>query len=145
MATTSPRFRFALLLVAALPAAAHARGGEQWFAAWATSHGSRQTTPAVSGTTVRQFVRPTISGSALRVRVENTLGLAPVVFSGASVGVAATGAAVVPGSIRSLTFGGGAGLTLGPGEGATSDPVSFHVEAFDLSLFENQADWSSGP
>ncbi len=130
MTTTFPRFRIALLLVAALPAAAHARGGERWFAAWATSHGSRQTSPAVSGTTVRQIVRPTISGSALRVRVENTLGLAPVVFSGASVGVAATGAAVVPGSIRPLTFGGGAGLTLGPGEGVTSDPVSFHVEAF---------------
>jgi lysophospholipase L1-like esterase len=37
---------------------------------------------------------------------------------------------VVLGSNTQLTFGGSAGLTLAPGEGAYSDPVRFHVVAF---------------
>jgi lysophospholipase L1-like esterase len=136
---TRPRLTIAVaLLVAAtlgLNTPAHARGGEQWFTAWAVSHGSRQTTPAVSATTVRMIVRPTISGSHLRVKLENTMGEAPVVFSAAYIGVADSGAAVVPGSNRQLTFGAEPGLTLAPGEGAYSDPVAFHVVAFqELSL-----------
>jgi hypothetical protein len=91
----------------------------------------RLTTPEVSGSTVRMLVRPTIAGSHLRVKVENTMGQAEVVFSAAYIGVSDSGAAVVPGSNRQLTFGGQAGLTLAPGEGAYSDPVRFHVRAFE--------------
>jgi len=75
-------------------------------------------------------VRPTISGHQVRVKVENTLGQAPVVFSAAYIGVVSTGAALVPGSNKRLTFAGQAGLTLAPGAGAYSDPVRFDVEAF---------------
>lgn len=136
--TWSPLAIAIALLVAlalGLNTSAHARGGQQWFSAWAVSHGSRQTTPAVSGTTVRMIVRPTISGSHLRVKLENTMGEAPVVFSGAYIGVAGAGAAVVRGSNRQLTFGGNSGLALARGAGAYSDPVAFHVTAFqELSL-----------
>jgi len=106
----------------------HDRG--KWFSAWTVSHGARQTTPALSGTTVRMIVRPTISGNHLRVKFENTLGQTPVVFSAAYIGVLDSGAAVVGGSNKRLTFGGQPGLTLAPGAGAYSDPVRFGVEAF---------------
>jgi lysophospholipase L1-like esterase len=119
-----------LIVVLLAPAAAEARGGQQWFSAWTVSHNTRVTTPALSGSTVRMIVRPTISGSALRVKLENTLGQTPVVFSAAYVGVVDSGAALVPGSNTQLTFGGSAGLTLAPGAGAYSDPVAFHVLAF---------------
>jgi lysophospholipase L1-like esterase len=102
-----------------------------WFSAWTTSHGARQTTPAMSGRTVRMILRPTISGNKLRVKLENTMGEAPVIFSGAYIGAAGSGAAVVPRSNKQLTFDKQDGLTLGPGEGAYSDPVHFHVEAFE--------------
>jgi lysophospholipase L1-like esterase len=124
-----------LIVVLLAPAAAEARGGQQWFSAWTVSHGMRQTIPALSGSSVRMIVRPTISGNTVRVKLENTLGQAPVVFSAAYIGVTDTGAAVVPGSNTQLTFDGGAGLNLAPGEGAYSDPVKFHVAAFEkLSL-----------
>jgi lysophospholipase L1-like esterase len=124
-----------LIAVLLAPAAAEARGGQQWFSAWTVSHGMRQTNPALSNSSVRMIVRPTISGNQLRVKLENTMGEAPVVFLAAYIGLTDTGAAVVPGSNTQLTFRGSAGLTLGPGEGAYSDPVRFHVVAFEkLSL-----------
>ena len=119
-----------LLAVLFAPWAAQARGGEDWFSAWSVSHGLRLTTPVVSGTTVRMVVRPTVSGNQLRVKLENTMGTAPVAFSAAHIGVRAPGAAVLPGTNQQLKFGGAAGLTLGAGEGAYSDPIKFHVRAF---------------
>jgi lysophospholipase L1-like esterase len=109
---------------------ADARGGQQWFTAWAVAHNTRLAMPALSGSTVRMIVRPTIAGSHVRVKLENTLGQAAVVFSGAYIGVVDSGAALVAGSNTPLTFNGRAGLTLAPGEGAYSDPVPFHVVAF---------------
>jgi lysophospholipase L1-like esterase len=124
-----------LIAVLLAPAAAEARGGQQWFSAWTVSHGMRQTNLALSNSSVRMIVRPTISGNQLRVKLENTMGEAPVVFLAAYIGLTDTGAAVVPGSNTQLTFRGSAGLTLAPGEGAYSDPVRFHVVAFEkLSL-----------
>jgi len=77
------------------------------------------------------ILMPNIPGNALRVKLENTMGEAPVVFSGAFIGVAGDGAAVRQDSITRLTFDGKPGLTLAPGQGAYSDPVSFNVKAFE--------------
>ena len=100
-----------------------------WFTAWAMSHNARET-PALSGRTVRMVLTPNVAGDAVRVKLENTMGEAPVVFSGAYIGIAGAGAAVDARSIVRLTFAGNAGLTLAPGQGAYSDPVPFAVQAF---------------
>lgn len=76
------------------------------------------------------IVRPTVSGNEIRVKIENTHGLAPVNFSGAFIGVAGTGAAVVARTNTPMTFNGKAGVILVPGEGIMSDPVDFPVQAF---------------
>lgn len=132
----------ALLLAASALAgpAARADGAEggKWFTAWSISIGHRMGpafgganfAPDVSNSALRMVVRPSIAGNAVRVRLENTQAQTPVTFSGAHVGVLASGAALVPGSSRRLTFGGQAGLTLAAGQGAWSDPVEFRVEAF---------------
>ena len=106
-----------------------ARGGEEWFSAWTVSHNVPATGPALSSSTVRMIVRPTISGNELRVKLENTVSTTPVSFAAAYVGVLDSGADIVPGTNRQLSFGGSSALTLGPGEGAWSDPVKFHVKA----------------
>jgi lysophospholipase L1-like esterase len=127
------RLRFATLLLALLAASAgYARGGDRWFSAWTVSHGARQVPAGVplSGSSFRMIVRPTISGEHVRVKLENTLGTAPVTFSSAYVGVLGSGAALVPGSNVRLTFAGSPSLTLAPGAGAYSDPVSFKATAF---------------
>ncbi len=119
------------LLVALTGCATGPKGGEKdWYTAWAAAHNARATTPAMSGRTVRMILRPNIPGNAVRVKLENTMGEAPVVFSGAFIGVAGEGAAVRQESITRLTFAGEPGLTLAPGQGAYSDPVSFDVKAF---------------
>lgn len=106
-------------------------GEKDWYTAWATAHNARATTPAMSGRTVRMILLPNIPGNAVRVKLENTMGEAPVVFSGAFIGVAGEGAAVRPDSTARLTFGGQPGLTLAPGQGAWSDPLAFNAKAFE--------------
>jgi lysophospholipase L1-like esterase len=110
---------------------ADARAGQQWFAAWTVSHGARLTAPILTGESVRMIIRPTISGNAVRVKLENTLGQFPVTFSAAYIGQLQAGAALVLGSNMPLIFSGFPDLTLAPGAGAWSDPVNFHVAAFE--------------
>jgi lysophospholipase L1-like esterase len=83
----------------------------------------------MNDSTVRMMVRPSVSGETLKIKLENTVGMAPVTFSGAFIGEAAGGGAVVAGTNRRLTFGGRPDLTLAPGAGAWSDPLPFAVQA----------------
>jgi lysophospholipase L1-like esterase len=120
-----------LLAVVLAPANAFAQGQARWLSAWTVSQNTRQTMPDLSNSTVRMFVRPTISGTSVRIKLENTLGEMPVSFSSAFVGLADTGASVVAGTNKQLTFGGRADLALAPGAGAWSDPVALDVKAFE--------------
>jgi lysophospholipase L1-like esterase len=99
-----------------------------WYSAWAMSHNAR-VVANMGGRTVRQLLTPSIAGTAVRVKIENTMGEAPVTFSGASIGLTTHGAAVVEGSLKRLTFGGQPGITLAPGAGAYSDPVPLKFAA----------------
>jgi lysophospholipase L1-like esterase len=98
-----------------------------WFSAWGAPQHARETPEGMSGSTVRMILVPSVGGTAVKVKLENTVGMAAVTFSGAYLGVAAVGAAVVPGSSKRLTFAGAHDLTLGPGVGAWSDPVPLDV------------------
>jgi hypothetical protein len=120
-----------LLITLAGCATSQKVGEKDWFTAWAMSHNARATTPAMSGRSVRMILMPSISGNSVRVKLENTMGESPVVFSGAYIGVASEGAAVQEESINRLTFGGKPGLSLLAGQGAYSDPVPFKVNAFE--------------
>src|SRR5262245_49811980 len=107
-------------------------GGKDWYTAWYASHNGRKTTQAVRGRTGRMFLMPTISGTRGRVKVENTMGEAPVTFSAAYLGVSIGDTAdIKSGSNRQLTFDGQPGLTLAPGQGAYSDAIKFRVRAFE--------------
>jgi lysophospholipase L1-like esterase len=109
-----------------------AQAGEgRWLSAWTVSHNARQTPPALDDSTVRMIVRPTVSGNAVRVKLENTLGRTPVTFSAAFLGVTGQGASVIQGSNTQLSFGGHPAVTLSPGAGAWSDPIIFAVTAFE--------------
>jgi lysophospholipase L1-like esterase len=119
-----------LSLVAFAPCSAFAQAQARWFSAWTVSHNARQTMPDLSNSTVRMFVRPTVSGTSVRVKLENTLGQMPVSFSSAYIGLADTAASLVAGSNKRLTFSGRTNLTIAPGEGAWSDPVAMEVKAF---------------
>src|SRR3954465_14078117 len=109
--TSLLRLSLAVLLIAgaSLAHGGNDRGNDKhWHSAWTVSHGARQVPAGVtlSGSSFRMIVRPTVSGDHVRVKLENTMGQAPVTFSAAYVGVLGSGAALVPGSNRRLTFGG---------------------------------------
>lgn len=118
---------FGVVLLAAVGAKSAA--GQQWFSAWTVAPDARFAT-SMSGTSVRMIVRPTISGNAVRVRLENRFGRSAVVFSAAYIGQVQSGAALAPGSNTPLTFNGKPGLTLAAGAGAYSDPLTFQIAAF---------------
>lgn len=94
---------------------------------------------------LRQVVRLSAGGGRLRVRLSNAYGTSPVRVAGASVGRTAAGAAVEPGSLARLTFGGvtDAGL---PARGeVVSDAVPLAVAAGESVTVTLYFDTATGP
>ena len=104
---------------------------DAWFSSWGASQNIAEFPAALNDSTARMIVRPSVSGQALRVKLENTHGKAPVSFSGVFIGVAGSGAALVAGTNKPLTFNGRPDVLLAPGAGTYSDPVYFEVKAFE--------------
>ncbi|WP_344424133.1 GDSL-type esterase/lipase family protein [Pseudonocardia ailaonensis] len=101
--------------------------GPAWVAAWRTSP-EAVPDPGLAGRTLRMLVRPQATGSELRIRVSNRFGATPLRIDSASAGTAGAGAALVPGSVRPLTFGGAAGVEVPPGAELESDSAPFVAE-----------------
>jgi len=96
--------------------------------AWGTSQQGLGT-DAVTNTTVRMIARVTLSGGAVRIRLDNTFGAAPLAVGKAYVGPRIQGAALATGSNRQVFFNAGARVIVPPGGTVTSDPVRMNVLA----------------
>ncbi|MCD7098094.1 SGNH/GDSL hydrolase family protein [Stenotrophomonas sp. MMGLT7] len=79
--------------------------------------------------TVRQVARISLGGPRLRIVLSNAYGERPLLVGGATVAVSAADSAVVPGSLRRVTFGGQASATILPGAPLLSDPVELPLPA----------------
>jgi hypothetical protein len=77
--------------------------------------------------TIRDIVWTSVGGHSARIRLTNLFGTGPVTFDEVDLGVAATGAALVPGTNHPVTFGGHRSVTLAPGTERLSDPVFMTV------------------
>ncbi|MEO3973554.1 SGNH/GDSL hydrolase family protein [Streptomyces sp. CAU 1734] len=114
------------------------RGG--WAGSWGAAH-QRPTVPpgwppnwseeGFSAESVRQIVRISAGGSRIRVRVSNRYGTQPLVVTAATVARTAEGAAVRPGSLRTLRFGAARGVSVAPGRELASDPVALRVRPLE--------------
>ncbi|WP_405587997.1 SGNH/GDSL hydrolase family protein [Streptomyces sp. NBC_01092] len=94
---------------------------------------------------LRQVVRLSAGGGRVRVRLSNAYGASPVRVAGASVGRTDEGAAVAPGSLTRLTFG-GAGQVGIPARGqVVSDDVPFAVAAGESVTVTLYFDAATGP
>lgn len=90
---------------------------------------------ALNDQTVRMVVRTSIGGSRLRVRLTNALGGSAVRVGAAHVARRAKESEIVPGTDRTLTFGGRGAVTLVPGQTVVSDPVALEAPALaDLAV-----------
>ena len=105
------------------PAAQAAQTVDAWAAAPAHLGG-----PYVDKT-VRDIVHTTSGGQNARVRLSNAFGTVPVTFNAVDLGVEDTGAALVPGTNRQVTFQGSAAVTVPVGGEVLSDPVPGSVAA----------------
>lgn len=102
-----------------------------FFSAWAAPQGRiAEQAPDLENSTVRVVVRPTIGGTALRIKLENTIARTPVTFAAVYVGELSQEASLVGGTNKALTFNGQSRVTLAPGAGIYSDAVDFSVRAF---------------
>jgi lysophospholipase L1-like esterase len=79
--------------------------------------------------TVRDIVHTSVAGSDVRLRLSNAFGTVPVTFDAVDVGLQSSGAALVAGSNRAVTFGGSSSVTVPVGQDVLSDPVSETVAA----------------
>ena len=125
-----------LMLLAVAAAPAHTQGVVSWHTAWARSQAPTSGAPALSDQTVRVVLRVTGGGSDVRVRLQNAFGKSatpdgtpPLTVDAATVGRRSSGAALVAGSTRPLTFAGQRAVTIASGAAVTSDPVPFQTVA----------------
>jgi len=102
--------------------------GDHWFTAWSTSQHALGDT-RMTNATVRMIARVTISGDAVRIRLDNAFGTEPVAIGRARVGYRVRGAAVAAGSNRPLTFNGKPDGTIPIGGSLVSDPLAMPVLA----------------
>ncbi|HEX6473026.1 MAG TPA: SGNH/GDSL hydrolase family protein [Streptosporangiaceae bacterium] len=108
-----------------------------WLGTWATAPATAPPAdvPTFEDQTIRQVVRVSAGGDALRVRLSNEFGIRPLVIGAAHVARGVPGAAersaerIAEGTDRTLTFGGRAAVTVPPGAPVLSDPVELPVPA----------------
>jgi lysophospholipase L1-like esterase len=72
----------------------------------------------------RLIVRPDIWGKQARIRLSNAFGTQPVTFASVYIALQNSGSALLPGTSRSITFGGKKSVTLPPGADLLSDAVA---------------------
>ncbi|MEU5162528.1 SGNH/GDSL hydrolase family protein [Streptomyces sp. NPDC020875] len=133
----------AALALTTAPGTATASGDDRphrWTGAWGAAHQAPVDVPgwprtwSVDGFTdqsVRQVVRVAAAGERLRIRVSNEYGARPLRVVAATVGRTGDGAAVRPGTVRTVRFGGDDGIVVPPGRELASDPVGLPVRALE--------------
>ena len=126
-------------LTVGMAAAALALGSAaeaKWVVSWAASpvnpseaFGPFPATPAFHNQTLRQFLRLSAAGRALRIRFTNNYGEGPLAVGAARVAILNADGSERPGSSRRLAFGGRASVSIPRGAAFLSDGVDLPVEA----------------
>lgn len=108
--------------------------GTHWLGAWSASPAFAQDRD-LEEVTLRLVVNPTTGGRVARIRLSNRFGARPLRVGAATIARRAAGAALAPGTVRRLRFGGRPAVTVPAGADAVSDPVRLRVRAFrDLAV-----------
>ncbi|UDF04527.1 SGNH/GDSL hydrolase family protein [Asticcacaulis sp. AND118] len=122
-----------LSLLPALPA--FARTAQHWTPSWYAAPEPSGNKAQIEDLTLRQIVRLSAGGSAVRIRLSNAYGDTPLRIDELRVAKRVDGARIDPQSDRAATFNGQTGVTIPPGAYVLSDPIALTVEAHaDLAL-----------
>jgi lysophospholipase L1-like esterase len=130
----------------ALPALAQQSVGG-WAGTWAAApaSGVPNTPDGYPGYSIRNVVHTSVGGGRARIHLSNAFGANAVTFGHVTVAAEATGADAVPGTLRSLTFGGAPSVVVPNGAEVLSDPVNLRVPADANLLVTTYVPTKSGP
>ena len=96
---------------------------QKWVGSWTTAPAPAES-GAFNNQTLRMTMRASLGGDTVRVRISNAYGRRPLEIGGAHIALRDTGAAIVSGSDRRLSFGGAATTTIAAGAVLFSDPAA---------------------
>ena len=111
---------------------------QRWIGTWATA--LMQPNPGLvpswaeegfQAQTLRQVVRISAGGKAVRLTLSNAFGATPLTVAGVTVARSGGGARVLPGTVRHLTFGGAVTATVPPGGTVVSDAAPISVTSLE--------------
>jgi lysophospholipase L1-like esterase len=100
-----------------------AHPGAAWTGSWSAAPSGASGT--FSDETLREIVRTTLGGDAVRIRLTNALSTAPLAIDDATVALRTESASVS--SVKPVTFDGLRGAVVPPGAEMLSDPVALSV------------------
>jgi lysophospholipase L1-like esterase len=120
-----------LALMMALPAMpALAKDTAKWIPTWYASPEPSGTPDAkISDKTLRQIVRVSAGGTAVRLRLSNAYGAAPLKLEDIHVAKRISASRIDAATDQAVTFNGRAGVTVAPGAYALSDPLPMKIAA----------------
>ena len=128
----------AISLVAGHVGHAQASLDQNWIGVWGASP-ALPNGPEIGNQTLRQVVRLSLGGDAIRLRISNELGTSDLVIGAARVALPGnTAGSINPATDTVVTFGARPSITIPPGAPALSDPIEMSVSALDsvaVSLF----------
>lgn len=102
-----------------------------WVGAWSAAPSSVDTHVTFTNVTLREIVHAGIGGSAIRIRLTNRFGDAPLSISAVSIATAKTTSEPLPlpSTMHRVTFSGATSVTIPPHADVVSDTVAFSVHA----------------
>jgi lysophospholipase L1-like esterase len=108
----------------------HAAHPPHWVGTWETAMAAGVNS-GCADCTIRDVIRTSAGGTAVRVRLSNAFGAAPLLVGHTTIALpAATGSAeAAPDTLRQVTFDGSTAVSVAPGTEAVSDPVRLTVPA----------------
>lgn len=130
-------FRLALLLGFVAVCGAFASQPERWVTSWTTAplpESPGAETPALNDATIRQTVRVTAAGRALRVRIGNYFGAEALAIGGGRVAIQKDSSAGL--HWHRLAFSGGESVSVPGGAAVESDPIPQPVGSLDKLVIE---------
>ncbi len=129
--------RFCLTAIFCLmPVAVFAQG--EWVGSWSASPQPAQKIERIQHATLRQIVKVSLGGTALRIHFSNAFGMKPLKIDSASFGAWSRKSQNVVNENSAVLFSGFAGVTIKPGEERMSDPIKMRVVdggEYAISLF----------
>lgn len=117
-----------------------------WIGTWAAAPSGTEAALSFSGRTLREAVHLSIGGTAVRVRLTNRFGDAPLEIGAVSIAASQhDAAAAVPGSVRTLTFAGSPSVTIPPHADVFSDALPLRLAAQSDVLVSTYVSSAAGP